>query len=52
MILLISALLLLTIDSRIYSSRGWGREKKYALVLGWTYSVISLAILIGLVIYV
>ena len=51
-VLLASALLLLAIDCRIYNSRGWGREKKYAMVMGWTYSIISLAIFIGLMIYV
>jgi hypothetical protein len=51
-ILLVSALLLLAVDVRIYRSRGWRREKRVALVLGWTYSVLSLAIIIGLIIYV
>lgn len=51
-ILLVSALMLLTVDARIYNSRGWLREKKYAIVLGWAYSVISIAIIIGLIIYV
>ncbi|KHL94923.1 hypothetical protein QW71_15465 [Paenibacillus sp. IHB B 3415] len=51
-VLLVSTLMLLAIDARIYNSRGWLREKKYAMVLGWAYSVISLAILIGLIIYV
>lgn len=51
-VLFFSALLLLAVDVRIYSSKGWLREQKYARVLGWSYSVISLAILIGLMIYV
>ncbi|WNS40947.1 CLC_0170 family protein [Paenibacillus sp. MMS20-IR301] len=51
-VLLVSAVLLLTVDCRIYSSRGWLREKKYAKVLGWSYSILFLLILAGLLIYV
>lgn len=51
-ILFISALLMLAIDSRIYKDRGWLREKKYAAVMGWIYCILSVFILIGLMIYV
>lgn len=51
-VLLVSALLLLAVDVRIYKSRGWVRESKYAAVLGWAYSILCLAIFIGLIIYV
>ncbi|AIQ39781.1 CLC_0170 family protein [Paenibacillus sp. FSL R5-0912] len=51
-ILFVSALLMLTVDSRIYKDRGWFREKKYAAVMGWIYCILSVFILIGLMIYV
>lgn len=51
-VLLVSSLLLLAIDARIYSNRGWLREKKYAYLLGWASCTLSLLILIGLFIYV
>jgi hypothetical protein len=51
-VLFISALLLLAVDVKIYSNRGWVREKKYATLMGWTYCVLFLVILIGLLLYV
>lgn len=50
--LLFSALLLLVVDIRIYSNRGWLREKKYAKVIAWSYILLSLVICIGLLLYI
>ncbi|ULO06377.1 hypothetical protein H1230_25720 [Paenibacillus sp. 19GGS1-52] len=46
MVLLFSGLILLTIDSKIYSVNGWVREKKAASVVGWIYSALSLLVII------
>ncbi|WHY20624.1 hypothetical protein QNH28_06420 [Paenibacillus sp. G2S3] len=44
--LLISGVLLVTVDSKIYAVNAMHREKKYANVIGWIY--FSLFLLIGL----
>lgn len=44
--LLISSVLLLTVDTKIYAVNVMHREKKYANVIGWIY--FSLFLLIGL----
>jgi hypothetical protein len=44
--LLISSVLLLTVDTKIYAVNAMHREKKYANVIGWIY--FSLFLLIGL----
>lgn len=51
-LLLFSALLLMAVDHRIYSNRGWLREKKLTLALAWSYGLLSLLIIIGLFIYI
>lgn len=51
-LLLFSALLLLAVDNRIYSSRSWVREIKFTQLLAWSYGFLSLLILIGLLIYI
>ncbi|MEK4854004.1 CLC_0170 family protein [Paenibacillus sp. FSL H7-0756] len=51
-IMLVSAMLLLVVDIRIYSNRGWHREKKYARVVAWSYILLSLMICIGLLLYI
>lgn len=51
-ILLFSAMLLLVVDIRIYSNRGWLREKKYTKILAWSYLLLSLMICIGLILYI
>ncbi|MFC6652835.1 CLC_0170 family protein [Paenibacillus rhizoplanae] len=50
--LLFSAILLLAVDVRIYSSRGWLREHKYATILAWSYGFLSLLLIIGLLLYI
>jgi len=44
--LLISSVLLLTVDTKIYAVNAMHREKKYARVLGWVY--LGLFLLLGL----
>ncbi|MDH6374224.1 putative membrane protein affecting hemolysin expression [Paenibacillus sp. PastF-3] len=44
--LLISGVLLLTVDTKIYAVNAMHREKKFAKVIGWIY--LSLFLLIGL----
>lgn len=46
MVLLFSGLILLTIDSKIYSVNGWVREKKGASIVGWVYISLSIIIII------
>lgn len=50
-LLMFSALLLLAVDYRIYSNRGWIREQKSARLLAWGYVLLSLLLLTGLFIY-
>lgn len=49
-VLIFTALMLLAIDSKIYSANGWFREKKLASVLGWIYGGLSILIIAGLII--
>lgn len=51
-LLLFSALLMMTVDRRIYTSKGWIREKKFARALAWSYGLLCLLIVIGLFIYI
>ncbi|WP_238655084.1 CLC_0170 family protein [Paenibacillus piscarius] len=51
-LLMFCALLLLTVDYRIYSNRGWIREQKSARLLAWGYGLLSLLIFLGIVIYI
>ncbi|MBY3619674.1 hypothetical protein HGO21_08975 [Acinetobacter sp. CUI P1] len=44
--LLISGVLLVTVDTKIYAVNAMHREKKYANAIGWIY--LSLFLLIGL----
>jgi uncharacterized membrane protein affecting hemolysin expression len=44
--MLISGVLLLTVDTKIYAVNAMHREKKFAKVIGWIY--LSLFLLIGL----
>jgi hypothetical protein len=51
LVLLFSALVLLSVDRNIYRTSGWVREQKYTAVLGWSYAGAALLILVGLLIY-
>lgn len=51
MVLLFSALVLLSVDRNIYRTSGWVREARYAAVLGWVCTGAAGLILAGLLIY-
>ncbi|MNP37718.1 hypothetical protein D3C76_1311800 [compost metagenome] len=51
MVLLFSALVLLSVDRNIYRTSGWVRERKYAAVIGWVCTGAAGAIFAGLLIY-
>jgi hypothetical protein len=45
-VLLFTAFILLSIDSKIYSVNGWVREKKVTSIVGWIYGSLSILIII------
>ncbi|MBY0014262.1 CLC_0170 family protein [Paenibacillus typhae] len=51
MVLLFSALVLLSVDRNIYRTSSWIREARYAAVLGWVFTGAAGLILAGLLIY-
>lgn len=49
--LLLSGVLLLTVDTKIYTVNVMLREKKYARILGWTHISLFLLVTLGQLFY-